>query len=243
MNEENKFLEDLDPENKPNPLDAAVFPEEKEIIEPEEVPENIKNRQHRRLEAKLQAEREANIELSARLEAIAEAKRSTESESEYLSAVERIYGTNTPEALTATDILKNALKGVKEEAKEEALAVLREEQRQAEAEVAREVDHLDSIQEEIEDTYGVDLSSPEAKELRQTFFKRLERLSPKDSDGNVIEYADHHAIWEDLQSKIQKRTESRAKDLSARSMVNSGSPESKLTQSAHEKWLLENGII
>ncbi len=244
MNEETKFLDELNIENKPNPLDAPLVPEVKEELpDPESVPESVKDRQHRRLEAKLQAERESSKFLAGQLSAITEARKSVEEPSEYLKAVERIYGTNTPEALTATEILQNALKGVKAEARDEAIAIFREEQRKAEAEVGREVDRLDSIQEEIEDTYNVDLSSPEAKELRQNFFKRLERMSPKNEDGDVIEYADPHAVWEEFSTKIQKRTTDRAKDLSARSMVNSGTPDSKLTQSTHEKWLIDNGII
>lgn len=71
----------------------------------------------------------------------------------------------------------------------------------------------------------------------------LEKMSPKDDEGNVIHYADHNAVWDILQSKNQK-PDTRAKDLSARSMVQSGaSQETKLTSTALERQLREEGII
>lgn len=242
MSEQEQFLKDTETKEGDDlfdkPLDDKVVDENPELAE-----ESVKDRRHRRLEEKLQAEREANIAMATRLEVISEAKKTEETPSEYLKSVERIYGTDTPEATAATELLKNALKGVKDEAREEALNTWREEQRQSSQDVAKEEKKLDSMVEDIEDDYNVDLTSPKSKELRSAFFKTLEKLSPKDAQGNVIHYADHRAVWEDLQSRISKRTENRAKNLSDRSMVHSGASESKVGEDANLRFLKENGII
>jgi hypothetical protein len=161
--------------------------------------------------------------MAARLETITEAKKSTEEASSYLKAVERIYGTDSPEAITATEILKNALKGVKDEAKREALEEMSARQREAQEAEQHESARLDAMLEELEDEFNVDLTSKKAKELREGFFKRLERLSPKDENGDIIQYADHRAVWEDYSNRLQKRTETRAKEVSDRSMQQSTS--------------------
>jgi len=217
MNEENQFLDDLKDTN--DLLEQEIFPQEKkeEDIEPEDAPESVKDRRHRRLEEKLRAEREANIAMAARLEVLAETKQVV-SDAEYLKAVERIYGTDTPEAQTATEILKNALMGVKQEARDEALRSFREEQEQSSQSVAKEESTLDSMIDEIEDEYGVNMTP----EMQRGFFTLLERLSPKDTEGNVIEYADHHAVFDEYQQRLKRTEPNRAKDLSARSMTQSG---------------------
>jgi hypothetical protein len=247
MNEQEQFLKELeqdaqqeDPFGQPEPVVDATPDDD----DPENQPESIKDRRHRRLEVKLQSEREANIALAARLEAVAEARRESNSEeSDYLKKVERIYGTDTAEAITATDLLKQAIQGAKEDAKREALEEMRAERAQEQKEVQKESEALDTMLEELEDQYGVDLTSKRSEATRTAFFTRLQKLSPKDSDGNVIAYADHHAVWEDLQAR-SKKTENRAKDVVSRGMTQSGSSvDSNLKDDATERFLRENGII
>lgn len=236
---DNKLLEMLNEPVSPEKEDGTE-PSEPSVDDPETQPESVKDRRHKRLEAKLQAERESNIALNARLSQIMEAQKSrTDESAEYLKAVERIYGTNTPEALEATEILKTALRGVKDEARGEALEAFREERRQelqAEREAAQQ---LDSMIDELEDDYNVTISPTHQK----AFFKLLEKLSPKDADGNIIEYADSHAVWEEYQQR-QKTPDTPAKNLAARSMVQGGnSAPSKLQTDSNERWLKEQGII
>lgn len=246
MNEQEQFLKDTEEKEGQDifdvPLDTKV--DQKAIDDnPELAEESVKDRRHKRLEAKLQAERESNIALNARLLTIAEARKSEEVPAEYLKSVERIYGTDSPEALAATELLKNALKGVKEEAKSEALETFKAEQLKLSEAEKKEAAELDSILEELEDDYGVDLTSPKSEEIRKAFFKNLEKMSPKDSDGNVLHYADHKAVWEDFSSRIQKKTENRAKNLSDRSMIHSAASNSKVSDDAALRFLKENGIV
>lgn len=246
MNEQENFLKELEQDvNSFDILDKPLNVEEQATTETEEEPENvdedIKNRRHRRLEAKLQAEREANIAMAAKLEALSEASRMNRNNepAEYLKAVEKIYGTDSPEALAATELLQNALKSVKEEAKREALELYEEREKARQAEIRREEETLNSMVEDIEDNYNV-IFTPE---LQKKFFKQLEKLSPKDENGNVIQYADHRSVWEEFSSK-QVKPVNPAKALSSRSMTQSGaSTESKLQDDVHLRFLKENGII
>jgi hypothetical protein len=262
MNETTKFLEDSE-EKKVDimdmPLDggeattAATTTEEDENAsgdekteDPEGQPDEVKNRRHRRLEERLQAERESNIALNARLQAIAEAKKGSGEEADFLKGVDRIYGTDTPEAVAATELLKNTLRGLHDSAKQSALEEVRAE-RQKEIEAQRKADaEVTRMIEEIDDDYGVDLSSTGNERLRKGFFSLLQKMSPKDADGNITQYADHGAVWEAFKAQMdsKKPTENRAKDLASRSTTQSGASAGAKTQDdAATKWLKENGII
>ncbi len=205
-----------------------------------------RNRRERRLESKLQAERESSIALAAKLaerEKI-DSERNVTAESDYIKSIEKIYGTDSPEAIEATEILKGAFKGLHKDATESALQLLREEREKESKAVLNQETVLDTMMEEIEDQYDVDLTSNEAKGTQKAFLTLLERMSPKDKDGNIIQYADHGAVWEMLQSKNEAPKQNQAKDLSSRSMVQSGSSkESQLEDDSNVRFLKENGII
>lgn len=256
-NEEQSFLDELkQQEQQGNGLDFFETPGEApaeedkegeeapaEDIDPENAPDEVKNRRHKRLEEKLRLQREENLELAQRLREQADLERQRrESEAgEYLKSVEQIYGTESPEAAKATEILKAALKGVEERATSRALDQFREEQRQREAEVAARESELDQMIEEIEDDYGVTFTP----EMQKGFFTLLEKMSPKDRQtGQITNYADHHAVWDVYKEKMRKPKDSAQKEAAARSLTPSGaSQQSKLTNDSHERWLRENGII
>lgn len=240
--EQEQFLKDLEPNPKNDPFEQPIIPEAPVEETPQEPTEEEKfNRRERRQQAKLQAEREANIALAARLEAITDAQRARqESEpAEYLKSIERIYGTGSPEASEATELLKTALQGVERRATESALTQLREEQRQSAEAIAKEEKTLDGMIEEIEDETGQTMDA----QTRTGFFSLLEKLSPKNEQGEVTAYADHYAVWEELQARKQPK-DTRAKDLASRSMVRTGaSPDTSVGADAQERWLRENGLI
>lgn len=247
MNEKDLFLSDV----KEEETDAFAHletteetPEEKkDEDDPEAQPESVKDRRHRRLEEKLREEREANIALAERLKVIAETKTEAGETEGFLKSVERIYGTDSPEALTATELLKESLKGMKEEAVKTAVEQMREEMRQQQEAVKKEEETLDSMLEELEDEFNIDLTSKTAENTRKAFFTELQRLSPKDSNGSIIAYADHRAVFESLQAKA-KKPENRAKDLAARSMTQSGATkDSTLVDDVSLRWLKENDMI
>lgn len=245
--EQDEFLKDLDPKNSQTNLEAPLVegdetPEaeaEEEEVDTEE--SRAPNRRERRLQAKLTAEREASIAMAARLQAITEAQQAQRESapSEYLKKVERIYGTNSPEAIEASQLLAESLQAVEERATERAIERIRAEQEQEREAVAQEERSLDEMIEDLEDTYDIELDG----NARKGFFQLLERLSPKDRDGNIIAYADHHAVFDEYKAR-QKPDTSRAKDLAARSMARTGaSPKKSVEVEANERWLIDNGLI
>lgn len=254
--EENKFKsgqseqEKLLEEFNINPEQDILGSENQETSaepEKEEVEMKLRNRKERRLAEKLQKEREANIALNARLQGISEAKRVSETteEAEYLKLAEQIFGNATPETEQATEIFKKILKGVhlsaKDEALAEALQKIDEERTSESAAVQKEEENLDEMFEKLEDKYGVDF---ENDSLRTGFLTLLEKISPKDDEGNIKEYADPEMVYEAYES-LKTRSNATAKDLSSRSMIRSGSShsEKKAEQSAVEKQLREWGIL
>lgn len=244
--EQEKFLEGVKEESildKPLNLEPEKAGDEKpnEAVADDELGE-AKRRRERRLMEKLQAEKEANIALAARLEAITEVQK-FRSESEpagSLKLIERIYGNNSPEAQEATRLLQDALSGVKEEAKREAIEAFREEQAKSQQAVKSEERELDAYIEEMEDTYNVSFS----KEMEQSYFKLMEKLSPKDREGNIIEYADPHSVYEIFSEKLSQNKDSRAKNLAARGITNSaGTQNNTLQADAGRQFLKDAGII
>jgi hypothetical protein len=258
MNEHEQFLKDLetDQDTKADILNQPLTPEKAEKAdegEAGETPEpeaeefdeidgiKPKTRRERRLIRKIQAERDSAIFLAEKLATREDAKAAVSEESDYIKKVERIYGTDTPEAQIATDLLKQAILGARDDAKAQALAELRAERIRDAEEERESVSELEGFIEDIEDTYEVALSDSQER----SFFELMRKMSPKDRDGNVTAYADPHAVWEVFQERTQKRgTATRAKDLSARSMTPSGaSAESKLPDDTVARSLREMGII
>lgn len=250
MNEVEKFLEDTSADTtKVDVLDAPLIPNESEKTgedkgtKQEDDGDELKpkNRRERRLLKQLREEREGSSFLAGKLSAREEAKASVTEESDYLKSVERIYGTDSPEAQIATDLLKKAFIGARDDAEQRAYDRIKAEREQDTKAFADANNELDNMLEELEDEHGVELN--EAQET--AFFKLLEKMSPKDREGNVTAYADADAVWEMFSEKLTKaKPDNRAKDMSSRSMTTSGaSKESNLNEDVHARFLRENGII
>ena len=209
----------------------------------EVLPEDLKNRHIRRIETKLQAEREANIALAARNEALSEAQkfRQDTGADEYDEMVARIYGTDKPENLAATELLQKAMKGYSERAKREALEEIRQEIRQSDATQQKENREVQGYIEQIEDQFGIDFTATEAGREKQKEFRNLWfRLSPKDKDGEVKEYADPFEVYEIFS---QRQDGGRAKEFASRGMTRSQPVQTSVQDDATTKYLRENGII
>ena len=246
-----EFLKDLDIKPEDNVLEQPLETPETESTEGGETPEETefkaKNRRERRLLTQNQRLREEAIAANARIQGITEAQQfgKDTTEAEFLKAVEPIYGNNTPEKAAATELLKKALKGVyetaKKEAIEESLGKVAERETNETQAVAEEEDNLEDILETLEENHNVDLTSDSAS--RKGFLTLLERLSPKDTEGNIIEYADPEVTYE-LFERTKEKSSSRAKDLASRSMTHSGtSGGSKLETDSVERFLKDSGII
>lgn len=250
---QDNVLDEFMDEQKPD-TDAfgeAIVPEAETpvaMIDEEDAAEPRKNRRHRRLEEKLQAERESNIEQAAIIRTLTEQQKfRQETQGPAIDdSLLTLYGADEA-GRKAAEITAKLLERTKNEAREEALADFRKEQELSNNEVKTQAQALDSMLEEIEDEFDVDLTSntPAAKKAKTQFFELLEKVSPKDRDGNVKDFADPFTTWELLQtSQTKSNTTQRAKSLGSRSMVQSnGSSAASAAVETNERFLRENGLI
>jgi hypothetical protein len=232
-NEVDKFFANLPTENK---SEADIFGEPKApIIEPEKDTgeEVLKNRRERRLAEKLNSEREMAIALNERVKVLSEQVTSLTAQQQYVKEHEgeidprllRAFG-STPEGTELGKIFQDILKDTAEQAKADALREFEETQRQRTAEIQKEQsvneNYIQQELEALEEEHNVDLTSntPNANKARKEFLSLVEKLSPKDSNGSIKEYADFGTAFE-IYKGSQKSEPNRAKELSARSMQNS----------------------
>lgn len=142
----------------------------------------------------------------------------------------RIIGNDTPEKIQGVKDMKELLEGLTGRAKAEAIAELESRQNQ-ELEDDREAEQeLENAFDNIEESYDVDITSnnPLAKKLRTEFVSYIERIAPKDRNGDIKDYPDMNAAWEDF-SERKKLTApvNRAKELASRSMQRSAETSSE----------------
>lgn len=243
-NETDQFLADL-PDDQGSDLFDFTPQEPQPFVEQEgeeaEVEYKPKNRRERRLTQKLEAERQSAIDLAERLSRLEQARSVSEEDADYLKGLELIYGTDSPEAIQATELLKKAITGVREDAETRAYQRFLDSQNQELQAVAEAEEELDIILDGIEDRYKVELT----EDQEAAYFQLMQKMSPKDKNGNVVGLADPDAVWEIFSERMNKpRTDSRAKELSARSMVQSGATkDSTLKDDAAERQLREWGIL
>lgn len=132
----------------------------------------------------------------------------------------KLVGNDTDEKKQVLKDLSSYFGSLKGEARQEFLAEMQEQERAVQAQDQAALDELNAGFEEIEDSFGVDLSSgnANAQRIRGAFVEYLKKVSHKNADGEVDQFADIPAAWEEFQSKAQKPANNRAKTLASRSM-------------------------
>lgn len=154
---------------------------------------------------------------------------------EVISSFAGLIGNDTPEKISVLTALKKALVTMDERSvrrAEEKIEEIRNRDSKAEKDALQE---LETAFETIEDTFDVDLTSQKATKIRQEFVSFVEKIAPKNRDGEIIDYPDMNSAWETF-SEIKKSTQtpSRAKELAARSM--SRSTETTVQQPKKVDW-------
>jgi len=236
-NEVDKFFEGLPSQDKKL---ADVFneikPTEEVVIEKkkegDEESEGRKNRRHRRLEEQLQRERGSNIALSERIKVLAEVrsgiKESTEGETpaEWIA----LLG-DTPESHKAWKLQQDLLHKSTQQAKQEVLQEIENKSHQDRIEFQEEQTKyeglIDSELEALEDAYNIDLTSntDSVTKIRKEFLELIQKVSPKDEEGNITNYADFGSTFELYQlAKVKEKSSisDKQKELASRSMQTSG---------------------
>ena len=241
-NETSSFLKDLGVPQESildKPLNVNDDTPEKEEESEEE--ERYKNRYTRRKEKEAQRLRDEVLQLTERVKVLSEVgKFKEEVGDDELKKVEAIFGTDTPEKLAATNILKEALSGLTEKAKRETLQEIQNREGN-DTEAQKEADsEVDDFLDRVEEDYDLDMSD---ENVRKGYITLMEKMSPKYDDGNIKEFADPDAVAEAFIALQKRGSSSKAKDLANRSMTHSGeSQSSKLPQNAIDRFMQENGL-
>lgn len=235
------FFDQLPQEDKEAADIFGAAPEEqepeKEQTQQEPEKERRPNRQQRRESKQLQWEREQRIAAEARAKALEEAHQTAKSEN-VDERLLRLYGA---ENIEAARLHQELLNDARNQGAEEAYRRMQESQEAARKEQEQFESLIDASLEDIEDQYDVDVTSdsPAARKARREFLELVQKLSPKDSAGNITAYADFSETWELYQAKREKPTETRAKEVAARTMEKTaaGQPAPKAPTPGFRGWM------
>jgi hypothetical protein len=144
----------------------------------------------------------------------------------------RLIGNDTPEKVAMIREYKAREERLLEQAEERAFNRLSAKEQEAIKADQEAEEELESAFDTIEENFGVDITSnaPLARKTRQEFVSFVEKIAPKDSNGDIVDYPDMQSAWETF-SEMKKATStpSRAKELAARSMQRSAETTSEPT--------------
>lgn len=138
----------------------------------------------------------------------------------------RIIGNDTPEKLSAIKDFRKAIASSEERAVARAARQYDDREQQVQA-LEREADEsLDDAFDSIEETYGVDISSnsPLARKTRNEFIEFVQRVAPKDSNGDIKEYPDlteTFEVFQEMNKRSPAPSNNRAKELASRGIARS----------------------
>lgn len=134
-------------------------------------------------------------------------------------ALVKLIGNDTPEKVQALKELQDTFQSLKGEAKQEFLDELKQREDQAKQADNAAIEELESGFEKIEEEHGVDLNAD--TKTRAAFVEYLRKISHKDANGEVDQFADIPSTWETFQERAKSPGASRAKQLAARGLTRS----------------------
>jgi hypothetical protein len=226
-NEVDDFLNDVNPENNEftqneDPFEQDLTPEPKveDTVEPKEekpLPFNKDPKIQRFIDKQIAKA----LESKGTEEQTFKREQPTDEDDYYV----RLIGNDTPEKLAMIREAKARDERMLDLAEERAFGRLTKEQQQSVEADRQAEEQLETSLEEIEESYGVDLLSetPTARKTRTDFMKFVEKIAPKNSRGEVIDYPDMNSAFETWQETKKTSTQpNRAKELASRSMARSG---------------------
>lgn len=212
---------------------------ETQTTEPEKAAQPRPNRRERRESKQLQWEREQRIAAEARAKAFEEA-RSTANNEQVDERLVRLYGADNVEAAKLHQALLNDMRTAAEESAYQRIHDEQEAQRKQEKEFES---FIDDELGNIEEDFGVDVTSdaPAARKARREFLELVQKISPKDDQGNITAYADFGSTWELYQANRPQPTQTndRAKEVAARTMekTQTGQPAPKQPTPGFRGWM------
>ena len=133
----------------------------------------------------------------------------------FVKAFETIIGNDTPEKVNALRMLKDEVEGIRQEARSAREEIQAEKQADIDAEK-----ELAQGFENIEDEFDVDFTRN--TKLRSEFVEFIEKIAPKDEDGEIKDYPDFRQTFALFQELNKKPQNVRNKELASRGMNRGG---------------------
>lgn len=161
----------------------------------------------------------------------------TQQESQEDDYYVRLIGNDTPEKVAMIREAMARDERLLQQAEERAFNRLSEKEQESLMADQQAEEELENAFENIEEYYGVDITSNSgiAKKTRQEFVSFVEKIAPKDRNGDIVDYPDMTSAWETFQEiKKSTATPSRAKELASRGM--SRSAEATSTPATRPTW-------
>ena len=130
----------------------------------------------------------------------------------------RLIGNDTPEKVAMIREAQARDERMLEQAEERAFNRLSRHEQEAIAEEREAEDELGNALESIEENFDVNLTSNQ--KLRSEFLTFVERIAPKDKDGDITEFPDMNSAWETFNERRAPQN-SRAKQLASQGLSRS----------------------
>lgn len=128
----------------------------------------------------------------------------------------RIIGNDTPEKVSAVRDFKKVLIERENKGAEKAIAEW-ENRRQSELREEQEATaQLEAGLESIEETFNVDLTSN--RKMRTEFLDFVEKIAPKDANGDVIDYPDFEETFRVFKEMKKPQPNLRAREIASRGL-------------------------
>ncbi len=133
----------------------------------------------------------------------------------------RIIGNDTPEKVSAIRDLREVLLEREELGAQKAIREI-DSRQDAENQAVREAqEELETGFDDIESTFNVDLTSnsAQAKKTRTEFINFMERIAPKDGDGEIASFPDFEETFRLFQETKKTQPNVRAREVASRGMT------------------------
>lgn len=225
------FLDEFGGEKEVNPFEDNLKDPFAQVEKQEETVEEVKEEKPLPFNKDPKVQKFIEKEISKRMADFKPAETSQKEEKEVDDYYTRLIGNDTPEKVAMIREAQARDERMLQQAEERAFNRLSQKEQESLRADQEAEEELESAFENIEETFDVDISSPQAKKLRQEFVSFVEKIAPKDRYGDVADYPDMNSAWETF-SEMKKATAqpNRAKELASRGMARSS--ETTTSQSA-----------
>jgi hypothetical protein len=229
--EVDEFLGNLNPENdefneNPDPFNEIPVEEHKEGESEGEPAKEKPVAFHKDPKVQRYVEKQIAKALEGRTEKEFVREVETDTDDYY----ERLIGNDSAEKIAMIKEAKARDAKLLEQAEERAFNRITAEQQRVLQEDIKATEELETALDDIEDYFNVDITSndPVARKTRVDFIKFVEKIAPKNSKGEIIDYPDMNSAFETFQETRKSAPMStRAKDLASRSISKSSEVSSK----------------